>query len=155
MEAAAPGAVPGEDQPKAPGEPSSETKAEEIEEPYVTVTHGYGKVRASERKMMDGYWFTGGVARNVKLEDAKVWKKLPFGKAIGIHPNDVSEVQLAQRCGIQPMKPQKLAVQMAGSDLHAVAEEMDPETLERIILDLAAHLPSTHPLRPRATAGRR
>ena len=128
---------------------------EAIDDPFVTVTHGYGKVRTTDRHQIDGYWFVNGIARNVPLDLAKAWKKLPFGKSFLIHQNDATEVQIAQRCGIQPMKPQKLAVQLASSDIHAVAGEMDVETLERIIGDLASHLPSTSPLRPRSNTGRR
>lgn len=100
---------------------------EAVEEPTVTVLHGYGRVAPTEKHYIDNTLFIGGVARHVPASIAKSWKAKPvMGRAIHVLSDDATEAEFARASGIQPMATPKFAAMLNAIDLDKLADELGP-----------------------------
>lgn len=91
----------------------------------VTVLHGWGRVRSTEKKWLDGIEFNGGVARHVPYPKAKLWKAIPqMGAHIHILPDDATELDYARVTNIQPLSTPRMAAMLASMNLNDLVQEL-------------------------------
>lgn len=120
---------------------------------YVTVLHGYGRMRPNQKHCIDNVEFTGGIARDVPEDTARAWKAIPAFK-IQILPNDATEVDFARKVGIKPMNPTKLAALLGASDVDQLVAALGQQKTNELIDALARRLTAGSNTRRRVTPTR-
>jgi hypothetical protein len=104
------------------------------------VGYGVGKVAPNHRSWIDNTQFIGGIARNVRYDVAKAWKKLPFGKAVHILPADATDADFLRAAGVQPMDVTRLITMLEATDPALLARTLGPERARKfaaMLLSLA------------------
>jgi hypothetical protein len=142
------------------------TKKEFEDHDRVTVLYGWNKVPANSKQFVDKVPFIGGVARNVPYSTVKHWKQgtRPDGKNDQIYgkisiqavlPDEVAgkdkdgnfimrkvdESDFAKATGIKPMPVDQFMLQLAGTDLEALAAHLGAERLKQLVDSLGKYLP--------------
>ena len=97
--------------------------AEEDEYLRCTVLHGYGRVEPTKINFLEGYQFVGGVGRNIPLKLAKRWRASGTVKIYILRP-EATEKDFVKKAGITPMAPEKIAAQIAISDINRLVESL-------------------------------
>lgn len=133
----------------------------------VTVLYGWNKVPVNSRQYVDKVAFVGGVARSVPYSTVKHWKRgtrpdgkldqvygkigiqavlpdeVPTGKEKDGNPEfrKVDEGDFARATGIKAMPVDQFMLQLAGTDLEALAAHLGVERLKQLVDSLGKHLP--------------
>lgn len=114
----------------------------EADDPVCVVLRGWGTpvLPLDRTSYLDGYAFTGGVARNIPYSEAKAWAKRGLVDKSHIFANNAEPADFARALGRDPLAPGNVAQALAMLDPEKFIALVGREKAEQMARQMLAEL---------------